>query len=68
MIFNLILAKTGPVHCVKWSPKATEFIVVYGYVPMKATLFNIKCDPIFEFGEGPRNAIFFNPFGNDILF
>uniref|UniRef100_A0A1A9WG89 Eukaryotic translation initiation factor 2A n=1 Tax=Glossina brevipalpis TaxID=37001 RepID=A0A1A9WG89_9MUSC len=56
------LAKDGPVHCVKWSPKATEFVVVYGFMPSKAALYNSKCDVIFDFGEGPRNCAYFNPF------
>lgn len=63
-----IPAKEGPVHCVKWSPKATEFVVVYGFMPSKAALYNLKCDVIFEFGEGPRNCAFFNSFGNHILY
>ncbi|XP_017476680.1 PREDICTED: eukaryotic translation initiation factor 2A [Rhagoletis zephyria] len=58
------LSKEGPVHCVKWSPKATEFVVVYGFMPSKAALYNLKCDVVYDFGEGPRNCAFFNPFGN----
>ncbi|XP_053952891.1 eukaryotic translation initiation factor 2A [Anastrepha ludens] len=58
------LSKEGPVHCVKWSPKATEFVVVYGYMPSKAALYNLKCDVVFDFGEGPRNCAYFNNFGN----
>ncbi|XP_016992710.2 eukaryotic translation initiation factor 2A [Drosophila takahashii] len=61
------LSKEGPVHCVKWSPKATEFVVVYGFMPSKAALYNLKCDVIFDFGEGPRNCAYFNPFGNLIV-
>ncbi|BFF96946.1 eukaryotic translation initiation factor 2A [Drosophila madeirensis] len=61
------LSKEGPVHCVKWSPKATEFVVVYGFMPSKAALYNLKCDVIFDFGEGPRNCAYFNPFGNIIV-
>lgn len=68
IFFVLFLAKDGPVHCVKWSPKATEFVVVYGYMPSKAALYNLKCDVIFDFKEGPRNCAYFNPFGNHILF
>lgn len=52
----------------KWSPKATEFVVVYGYMPSKAALYNLKCDVVFDFGEGPRNCAYFNNFGNNILF
>ncbi|XP_041448112.1 eukaryotic translation initiation factor 2A isoform X2 [Drosophila obscura] len=61
------LSKEGPVHCVKWSPKATEFVVVYGFMPSKAALYNLKCDVIYDFGEGPRNCAYFNPFGNIIV-
>ncbi|XP_016959562.1 eukaryotic translation initiation factor 2A [Drosophila biarmipes] len=61
------LSKEGPVHCVKWSPKATEFVVVYGFMPSKAALYNLKCDVVFDFGEGPRNCAYFNPFGNLIV-
>lgn len=66
--FAVILNTEGPIHAVSWSPKATEFCVVYGFMPSKATLFNLKCDPIFDFGTGPRNAIYFNTFGNLVLF
>uniref|UniRef100_A0ABK9NC21 Eukaryotic translation initiation factor 2A n=2 Tax=Glossina morsitans morsitans TaxID=37546 RepID=A0ABK9NC21_GLOMM len=61
------LAKDGPVHCVKWSPKATEFVVVYGFMPSKAALYNLGCDVIFDFGKGPRNCAYFNPFGNLVV-
>ncbi|XP_064545720.1 eukaryotic translation initiation factor 2A [Drosophila montana] len=61
------LSKEGPVHSVKWSPKANEFVVVYGFMPSKAALYNLKCDVIFDFGEGPRNCAYFNPFGNLIV-
>ncbi|KAH8378745.1 hypothetical protein KR009_001149 [Drosophila setifemur] len=61
------LSKEGPVHCVKWSPRATEFVVVYGFMPSKAALYNLKCDVVFDFGEGPRNCAYFNPFGNLIV-
>lgn len=58
----------GPIHAVEWSPKSNEFCVVYGYMPSKATMFNLKCDPIFDFGTGNRNSIYFNRFGNLVLF
>ncbi|XP_055911594.1 eukaryotic translation initiation factor 2A [Eupeodes corollae] len=61
------LSKEGPVHAVKWSPKATEFVVVYGYMPSKASLYNLKCDVIFNFGEAPRNCAYFNDFGNLLI-
>ncbi|GAB1605394.1 eukaryotic translation initiation factor 2A-like [Argonauta hians] len=57
-------AKDGPVHCVEWHPNSTQFCVVYGYMPAKATLYNLKCDALFDFGTAPRNSAFYNPQGN----
>ena len=65
--FSVQLSKEGPIHAVSWSPKSNEFCVVYGYMPSKTTLFNLKCDPVFEFGTGPRNSIYYNDFGNILL-
>ncbi|CAO1339026.1 unnamed protein product [Diamesa hyperborea] len=66
--FSVQLSADGPIHSVEWSPKSVEFIVVYGYMPAKATLFNLKCDAVFDFGTGIRNSIYFNEFGNMVLF
>lgn len=63
----LISGKEGPVYSVEWNPKSTEFCVVYGFMPAKATLFNLKGEAIFDFGTGPRNSIHYNPHGNNIL-
>jgi translation initiation factor 2A len=41
---------------------------VYGYEPANATLFNMKCDVVFDFGTGIRNCIYWNDFGNLVLF
>lgn len=53
----------GSLHAVAWSPRSTEFCVVYGFMPAKATLFNLKCDVVFDFGTGNRNSIYYNEFG-----
>ena len=37
-------------------------------MPAKATLFNLKCEAMFDFGTGPRNICQYNPQGNNILF
>lgn len=42
-----------------WSPSSGEFCVVYGFMPAKATVFNLKCDPLFDFGTGSRNAAYY---------
>lgn len=52
-------AKNGPIYDVAWSPNSAEFCVVYGFMPAKATIFNLKCDPVFDFGTGPRNAAYY---------
>jgi len=62
---NLIhLEKRGPIYSVDWNPNSSNFCVVYGYMPAKATLFDLKCETIFDFGTGPRNICSFNPHGN----
>lgn len=63
---NVPLAKEGPIYDVDWSLNSKEFIVVYGFMPAKATLFDRKCNPIFDFGTGPRNLVRFSPHGSII--
>jgi len=36
-------------------------------MPAKATLFNKKCEPVFDFGTGPRNLALFNPQGTLLM-
>lgn len=52
-------AKNGPIYDIAWSPNSAEFCVVYGFMPAKATIFNLKCDPVFDFGTGSRNAAYY---------
>ncbi|XP_068601460.1 eukaryotic translation initiation factor 2A [Brachionichthys hirsutus] len=61
------LLKRGPVYDVAWSPGSSEFCVVYGFMPAKATVFNLKCDPVFDFGTGPRNAAYYSPQGHILV-
>lgn len=60
---QVTLSKSGPVHDVAWSPKGNEFCMVYGYTPMKATLFNESTQVIFEFGTSTRNKCSWSPNG-----
>jgi len=55
------LAKEGPVYSTHWSPAGDLFAVVYGFMPSKATMFDLKGEPVFDFGTGPRNSALFNP-------
>lgn len=41
---------------------------MYGNSPANATLFNMKCDVVFDFGTGIRNHVYWNAFGNLVLF
>lgn len=36
-------------------------------MPAKVTIFNLKCEPCFELGTGPKNSIYYNPHGNILL-
>lgn len=36
-------------------------------MPGKAMLFNCKCEPVFDFGTGHRNAASYNLQGSNIL-
>jgi len=61
------LAKEGPIYSVEWARGGQAFTVVYGFMPAKATLFNTKAEPTFDFGTGPRNTALFNPQGNLLM-
>ncbi|OMJ18214.1 Eukaryotic translation initiation factor 2A [Smittium culicis] len=57
------LNKEGPIHDVVWNPIEKEFVVIYGYMPAKISLFDNKANEIFCFGIEPRNMVKFNPQG-----
>lgn len=57
------LPQEGPTYDAAWSPTGLEFIVIYGYMPARATMFNDKCEPVFDFGTGGRNKVSFSPHG-----
>ncbi|RXN35281.1 eukaryotic translation initiation factor 2A [Labeo rohita] len=61
------LPKNGPIYDVSWNPSSSEFCVVYGFMPAKATIFNHKCESVFDFGTGPRNAAFYSPQGHILV-
>lgn len=47
----IALDRQGPIHDVEWSPKTSEFIVVYGTMPATSMLYNRNAEPIFSFGS-----------------
>jgi translation initiation factor 2A len=57
------LPRKGPIQDVAWSPDGEHFLIVYGSMPARATLFNWLCEPLFDFGTGTRNTISFSPHG-----
>lgn len=61
------LGKDGPVYSVQWSTNNIEFCVVYGYMPAKATIYNLKSEPVFDFGIGPRNECHYSPVGDRLI-
>lgn len=58
----------GPIHDVCWSPIGNEFVVVYGFMPSTSSLFDLKCNKLYTFACGPKNAVNFNGQGNLIYF
>lgn len=61
------LDKEGPVHDVAWSPNSREFSVVYGYMPAKTTIFDVRANVVQNLPMGPRNTISYSPQGRFIL-
>lgn len=61
------LPKEGNISHLEWFPSCDKdmFICVYGLMPAKVSLFDHKCDVIFNFeGEASFNMATFSPFGN----
>ncbi|KAL4930235.1 translation initiation factor 2A [Aspergillus undulatus] len=61
------LDREGPIHDVSWSPSSKEFGVVYGTIPAKTTIFNVRGVPKHSFPLTPRNTILFSPQGRFVL-
>jgi translation initiation factor 2A len=59
--------KEGPIHDVCWSPNSKEFGVIYGYMPPKTTIFNVKAQAVHNFPTAPRNTIAFSPHGRFVI-
>lgn len=64
---NVTLSKEGPIHDVQWHPKGEYFLVIYGLMPAKCGLFDLKANEIFSFGTLPRNSIAFSPSGRFLV-
>lgn len=51
------------IHCDVYIP----YQYVITVMPAKSALFNHKCEPIFDFGTSPKNCVYYNPLGSNIL-
>jgi translation initiation factor 2A len=61
---NLRPKREGTIHDVQWDVYGRRFVMVYGAQPASATLYNLKANPIAEFGTGSRNFCSFSPGGH----
>ncbi len=50
-----------------WSPSSHQFGVVYGYMPAKTTVFNVRAVATYNFQLAPRNTVLFSPHGRFVL-
>ncbi|KAJ2491223.1 hypothetical protein IWW37_002475 [Coemansia sp. RSA 2050] len=64
---RVALNQEGPIHDVAWSPVEKEFVVVYGFMPARAALFNHRAEMVFDFGVAHRNYVRFNPHGRVLV-
>jgi len=63
VVENIVLSKEGPIHDTSWNPHDNEFLIIYGYMPAKATLFGLDCKPKADFGSNHRNIAKWSPGG-----
>ena len=62
--FKVEMDKEGPIYSYEWAPDSVHFCVCYGYMPSKASIYDLKGDVVWALGEGHRNEVHFNQFGN----
>ncbi len=51
----------------KWAPTGELFATVYGHIPSKVTLYNQRCERLFDLGTVARNALRWDPFGQLLM-
>ncbi|KAF3907105.1 hypothetical protein ABW21_db0203039 [Orbilia brochopaga] len=64
---RVTLDKDGPISDFMWSPTGQEFCVVYGYMPSKTTIFDLKANPVTSLPLAPRNTVLYSPHGRLLL-
>lgn len=60
------LDKHGPIYECVWNPKGDKFVAVYGAMPSKTTLFNLKLERLMDFPIAHRNTAIFCPHGHTL--
>eukprot|EP00825_Cyclidium_porcatum_P031338 TRINITY_DN3318_c0_g1_i3.p1 TRINITY_DN3318_c0_g1~~TRINITY_DN3318_c0_g1_i3.p1 ORF type:complete len:477 (+),score=95.46 TRINITY_DN3318_c0_g1_i3:77-1507(+) len=60
-------AYEGPIHDLCWSPDNQQFIVISGFMPSQAILFNNECKPQFDFGKNHRNTLRWSSLGRYLI-
>jgi len=61
------LDKQGPIYETVWSPRGDKFVVTYGSMPSKTTLFNLKLERLMDFPVAHRNTAIFCPHGHTLI-
>ena len=59
--------KEGRIECASWNPNGREFVLVAGRQPAQATLFNLKGEGTFDFGQAHRNTAIWAPHGRFLM-
>lgn len=47
-----------------WNSSSTEFYAIYDSMSANKTIFNLKCDPVFDCGAGALMSNLFSPHGH----
>lgn len=58
----------GSIHNISWAPSGNEFIVIHGFMPATTSLFDLKCQQLYDFTCGSKNEALYNAAGNLICF
>lgn len=65
--YRVQLEKKGPIYAIDWTPRGNQFCVVYGYMPARATVFDLRASIVHDMGEGARNNCQYNQSGDLLL-
>jgi len=60
---QIIPARAGGFHDFAWSPLGKVFVAISGKSPASSILYNMKGNPIVDFGDAHRNTVRWSPHG-----